>query len=155
VTYLLDTNVLSELRRRTADAAVVAWVREHEGAGLLISAMTVFEIELGIRSVERRDEAQGAVLRRWLSTQVLPQFADRIVPVDAAVAGAAVALMVPDRRPFSDCLIAATALVRGVPVVTRNVDDFVGVPGLAVIDPVGRARGVQVDTDVVEHDRVA
>jgi predicted nucleic acid-binding protein len=135
VTYLLDTNVVSELRRRDPDPHVVAWVRQHERAGLLISVMTVYEIEVGILSVARRDPAQAARLREWLSTQVLVQFEGRIVPVDVAVATRAAALSVPDRRPYSDCLIAATALERGVAVVTRNVADFAGVDGLPIVDP--------------------
>ncbi|GCD19461.1 twitching motility protein PilT [Cellulomonas algicola] len=135
MTYLLDTNVVAELRRREPDPSVVAWVRRHEAAGLLISVMTVYEIEVGILSVARRDPAQAARLREWLSTQVLVQFDGRIVPVDVGVATRAASLSVPDRRPYSDCLIAATALERGLAVVTRNVGDFAGVDGLAVVDP--------------------
>ncbi len=135
MSYLLDTNVVSELRRRAPDSNVVAWVREHETAGLSISVMTVYEIELGILAVARRDPAQAGRLRDWFTTQLLPGFADRILPVDTAVALRAASLSVPDRRPYSDCLIAATALVHGLPVVTRNVDDFRDLDGLAVVDP--------------------
>lgn len=135
MSYVLDTNVLSELRRRAPDVRVAAWVDGQDPEALHLSVMTVYEVELGIRSVERRDRAQAAALRAWFATQVLTEFAERILPVDTAVAVRAAALSVPDRRPQSDGLIAATALVHGMTVVTRNVADFADVPGLAVLDP--------------------
>jgi toxin FitB len=135
VSHLLDTNVLSELRRRAPDPRVTAWVDGQDPESLFLSVMTVYEIELGIRSVERRDPVQASSLRTWFTTRVLTEFADRVLPVDTPVAVRAVALSVPDRRPQSDGLIAATALVHGMPVVTWNIADFADVPGLAVLDP--------------------
>jgi predicted nucleic acid-binding protein len=125
--FLLDTNVLSELRKvgdGKADANVVTWVESVDAATLYLSAMTLMEIELGILQIERRDVAQGARLRTWMTHHVLPEFLERTLPVDAAVALRCASLHVPDPRAERDALIAATALVHRMTVVTRNVADF-------------------------------
>jgi hypothetical protein len=133
--YLLDTNVLSELRRRDrTHARVAAWADAADPAALYLSAITVLEIELGALAVARRDDAHGAVLRRWIDNRVLPAFVNRVLPVDVAVAQRCAQLHVPDRRAERDALIAATALVHRLTVVTRNVADFVPT-GVAVINP--------------------
>ena len=122
---VLDTNVLSELRRPDrADPKVAAWARATQIEDLYLSAITILEIELGALSVERRDRAQGRVLRSWIDDQILPRFQGRILPVDTAVAVRCAKLHVPDRRSEHDALIAAMALVHGMDVVTRNVVDF-------------------------------
>ncbi|PAT31541.1 VapC toxin family PIN domain ribonuclease [Vandammella animalimorsus] len=131
--YLLDTNVLSELRKvqsGKADPQVAAWARSVDAADLFISAITVMELELGVLSIERKDAAQGALLRAWLERRVLPEFATRTLPIDTAVAQRCARLHVPDRRAERDALIAATALVHGMRVATRNLADFAptGVP---------------------------
>lgn len=131
--YLLDTNVLSELRKvqsGKADPQVAAWARSVDAADLFISAITVMELELGVLSIERKDAAQGALLRAWLEQRVLPEFATRTLPIDTAVAQRCAQLHVPDRRAERDALIAATALVHGMRVATRNLADFAptGVP---------------------------
>ncbi|PAT35817.1 VapC toxin family PIN domain ribonuclease [Vandammella animalimorsus] len=131
--YLLDTNVLSELRNvqgGKADPQVAAWARSVDAADLFISAITVMELELGVLSIERKDAAQGALLRAWLEQRVLPEFATRTLPIDTAVAQRCARLHVPDRRAERDALIAATALVHGMRVATRNLADFAptGVP---------------------------
>lgn len=131
--YLLDTNVLSELRKvqsGKADPQVAAWARSVDAADLFISAITVMELELGVLSIERKDAAQGALLRAWLEQRVLPEFATRTLPIDTAVAQRCARLHVPDRRAERDALIAATALVHGMRVATRNLADFAptGVP---------------------------
>ncbi|MFE9582640.1 type II toxin-antitoxin system VapC family toxin [Nocardia sp. NPDC006044] len=135
--FLLDTNVVSELRKAGSgkvDENVYAWAADHPVAGMFVSAITVQELEIGVLRVERRDRAQGVVLRKWLESQVLPSFAERILPVDVAVARRSAKLHVPDSRPVRDALIAATALVHGMTVATRNVRDFAPT-GVAVFDP--------------------
>ena len=135
--YVLDTNVVSELRKvRTgkADANVTAWAASVDAAALFVSAITIMELETGVLLVERRDAAQGAMLRTWLAQHVLPEFTGRVLPVDTAVAQRCAKLHVPDRCADRDALIAATALVHGMTVVTRNVADFVAT-GVTLFNP--------------------
>ncbi|WLH77956.1 type II toxin-antitoxin system VapC family toxin [Pseudomonas sp. FP2335] len=132
--YLLDTNVISELRKPQADGNVVAWARSVIAPRMFISAITLKELETGVLRMERRDPAQGKVLRTWLKRHVMPAFDARILPVDAAVALRCAHLHVPDQVNESDALIAATALVHGLTVVTRNVSDFKS-SGVTVINP--------------------
>ena len=125
--FLLDTNVVSELRKirlGKADSYVAAWAESVDAADLYISAITVQELEIGVLLLERRDPLQGAIFRSWLTMHVLPAFTDRILIIDTAVALRSARLHVPDLRPVRDGLIAATALVHGMTVVTRNVADF-------------------------------
>ncbi len=122
--YLLDTNVISELRKVKPDKNVAKWANKIQLSNLFLSVITILELETGILLVERRDSSQGAVLRSWLSTHVLPAFSDRILILDIAVAQRCAKLHVPDRRSDRDAIIAATALVHGMTVVTRNVSDF-------------------------------
>lgn len=135
--YLLDTNVVSELRKvksGKADANVARWARRVSAPTLFLSAITIQELEHGTLLVERRDVAQGRILRTWLDDHVLPAFAERILAIDTVVARRAAALHVPDPRPIRDALIAATALVHGLTVVTRDVDDFAPT-GVDVVNP--------------------
>jgi toxin FitB len=125
--FLLDTNVVSELRKirlGRADAGVARWADSVETVDLYLSSITVQELEIGVLLAERRDPPQGALLRTWLDQHVLPAFAGRILTVDTAVAQRSARLHVPNPRPVRDGLIAATALVHGMTVVTRNVADF-------------------------------
>jgi toxin FitB len=131
--FLLDTNVISELRKARAgkaDRNVAAWARTVATGSLFLSAIVIHELEIGVLLAERRDPPTGAILRAWLDDHALPAFAERVLPVDAAVARRSAALHVPDPRPVRDALIAATGLVHGLTVVTRNVADFAptGVP---------------------------
>ncbi len=135
--YLLDTNVIAELRKAASpkvDQKVLAWANSVSTASLFLSAITVLELETGTLLVERRDPAQGAVLRTWLNTHVLPTFPDRILPVDTAVAQRCARLHVPDPRSDRDALIAATALVHGMIMVTRNIEDFAPT-GVELLNP--------------------
>ena len=125
--FVLDTNVVSELRKvrfGRADANVAAWAQSVDAADLFVSAITILELELGVLSIERKDASQGVMLRIWLEQHVLPEFSGRTLPVDTAVALRCARLHVPDKRGERDALIAATALVHGMTVVTRNTADF-------------------------------
>ncbi|MGB5834522.1 MAG: type II toxin-antitoxin system VapC family toxin [Thiohalocapsa sp.] len=135
--YLLDTNVVSELRKvrsGKAHASVARWAEQTRTSELFISVVSVQELEIGVLLKERKDEAQGRLLRTWLDQHVLPAFADRILPVDTAVARMSAKLHVPDPRPVRDTLIAATALVHGLTAVTRNLADF-SPTGVSTLDP--------------------
>ncbi|HGL6716601.1 type II toxin-antitoxin system VapC family toxin [Burkholderia contaminans] len=135
--FVLDTNVVSELRKvRTgkADKGLVAWSSTVDAPTLFVSAITIMELETGVLQIERRDTTQGALLRAWLDGHVLPEFAGRVLPIDTAVAQRCARLHVPDRRSERDALIAATALVHGMTVVTRNVADFVET-GVPIVNP--------------------
>ena len=135
--FLLDTNVISELRKigdGKADARVAAWVSGRDAASFYISALTLMELEIGILRLERRDAGQGERLRTWMDRHVLPEFLERTLPVDSAVALKCARLHVPDPRAERDALIAATAIVHGMAVVTGNVADF-KTTGAEVIDP--------------------
>lgn len=125
--YLLDTNVVSELRKAPvgkADPNVIKWASNTHPEMLYLSVITVLELEMGILLMERRDQHQGSLLRRWLEHQVLPAFDGRILSVDTAVARKCAELHIPDRRAERDAMIAATALIHRMKVVTRNVADF-------------------------------
>ncbi|SHH93557.1 hypothetical protein SAMN04488135_10685 [Pollutimonas bauzanensis] len=135
--FLLDTNVVSELRKirlGKADPGVEQWADSVDAGSLNISAITILELEIGILQLERKDPRQGTVLRTWLDTLVLPEFDGRIFPVDTAVAQRCARLHVPDPRAERDAFIAATALVHGMTVVTRNVADFAPT-GVALLNP--------------------
>lgn len=134
---LLDTNVVSELRKvrlGCADQHVARWADSVAATDLYLSVITIQELEIGVLLVERRDPTQGATLRAWLNGHVLPAFEGRILDVDTAIARRSARLNVPEPRPVRDGLIAATALVHGMTVVTRNVADFAPT-GVAVLNP--------------------
>lgn len=133
--YLLDTNVISELRKTTkAHPGVIAWANNLPAASLYLSAISILELEIGVLLMERRDRKQGGFLRAWMDGHVLPAFAGRILAIDTAVAQRGAALHVPNPRSDHDALIAATALVHGMTVVTRNENHFQPI-GVAVVNP--------------------
>lgn len=137
MSYLLDTNVLSEMRKirlGRADAQVAQWTAQVRATDLYISVITLQEIEQGILLLQRRDAAQAAPLRQWFEVQVLPFFAAHTLPVRAEIALCCARLNVPDPQPYRDGLIAATAIVHGLTVATRNEADFKAT-GVALLNP--------------------
>jgi len=131
----LDTNIVSELRRaRKAHPKVRTWAQTLPAANLYLSVISILELEIGVLLMERRDRKQGGILRAWMDGHVLPTFAGRILAIDTAVAQRCAALHVPDPRSDRDALIAATALVHGMTVVTRNMSHFQPM-GVAVVNP--------------------
>jgi hypothetical protein len=133
--YILDTNVVSELRKgRKANQSVKRWADALPSAGLYLSVISLLELEIGILLIERRDKQQGAILRAWMDKHVLPTFSGRVLAIDTTVAQRCAAFHVPNPRSDRDALIAATALVHGLTVATRNVADFEGM-GAGVVNP--------------------
>jgi len=135
--YILDTNVVSEIRKirlGKADKFFSQWSDSVNTAELYLSVITLQELEIGILLAEYRDPTKGALLRTWLNKQVIPAFSGRVLPADTAVAIRSAKLQVPNPRPVRDGLIAATALVHGMTVVTRNISDFASC-GVALINP--------------------
>jgi len=136
MSFLLDTNVVSELRKpvRRADPRVRSWVASRRPSDMYLSVITILEVELGIARLDRRDHAQAQRLQSWLDEQLLDAFTGRILPIDLAAARRAARQHVPDPRSERDALIAATAAVHGLTVVTRNTKDFAAL-GIAVVSP--------------------
>ncbi|HHF7366847.1 TPA: type II toxin-antitoxin system VapC family toxin [Legionella bozemanae] len=123
--YLLDTNVVSEIRKGIkADSNVLSWAKAVSTSSLFLSVITILELEAGVLQKERKDPSQGAILRSWLDSHVLPSFSDRVLNIDVAVALRCAKLHIPNPRSERDALITATALVHGLIIVTRNTKDF-------------------------------
>jgi hypothetical protein len=116
------------------DRNLLAWTQSVPAASQFLSVISILELETGALLMERRDPRQGAVLRSWLQNYVLPTFDGRILPVDTPVAQKCAALHVPNPRSQRDALIAATAMVHGMTVVTRNISDFEPT-GVALLNP--------------------
>ena len=131
---LVDTNVVSELRKGPrCDPRVARWFDTVAAEDMFLSVVTIGEIRLGIERIRRRDPRAARVLEEWLA-QLLVDHADRILPVDAAVAEDWGRMNVPDPVPVLDGLMAATAKVNGLTLATRNVKD-VARTGVAVVNP--------------------
>ena len=134
---LLDTVVISELRKGAgADPAVVAWQAGVVDLPTYLSVITLLEIRLGLRQVEKRDPAFAARLEAWYNDRLLPRFSNHLLSVDQAVVEAAAALGTGRTLPPHDALIAATAQVHGLTIVTRNMADFADL-GIPVVNPWG------------------
>ncbi len=131
--YLLDTNVISEMRKARAgriDRNVAKWALEVDVDQMFTSVIVIHEIETGTLLAERRDPLQGRIYRAWLENDLLPTFSSRVLPVNVEVARICASYHVPDPMPLLDSFIAATAQIHGLTLVTRNIADFVrtGVP---------------------------
>lgn len=133
MSFLLDTNVVSEIRKKAPDPGVAAWFATVPADQLFLSVLVVGEIRQGIERLARRDPAQAEIFERWLS-RLTSEYHDRVVPVTADIAEAWGRLNVPDPIPVVDGLMAATALVRGWTLVTRNAADVVST-GVRLLDP--------------------
>ncbi|MBV9013480.1 MAG: type II toxin-antitoxin system VapC family toxin [Pseudonocardiales bacterium] len=138
MSFLLDTNVLSEMRRPVPNAGVAAWFDSVESRQLYLSVLTLGEIRQGICRLQRRDQAQAAVFGRWLGG-LLHAYSDRVVPITAEVAEEWGRLNVPDPVPVVDGLLAATAKVHGWTLVTRNISDVANT-GARLLNPFTGAR---------------
>lgn len=123
VGFLLDTNVVSELRKRDPDRRVAAFMQNIPASSLFVSVMVMGEIRLGIEALARRDPVRSAALSGWYA-EVRDAFGTRIIPVTTEIAETWASLNVPDRMPATDGIIAATARVHGHTLVTRNVKDM-------------------------------
>jgi toxin FitB len=136
--FLLDTNVVSELRKTTsgrANTGVATWAASVSSAVMFVSAITMHELEHGILLAERSDFEKGQILRAWFDVTVIPAFVGRVIPVDHEVAVRSAALHVPDPAPYRDAFIGATALVHAMTLVTRNTKDFERFPNTVIFNP--------------------
>lgn len=132
--WLIDTNVVSELRKGPrADAGVTQWFADVADDAIFTSVLVLGELRRGVELVRRRDEVAATSLERWLD-EMVGRFPERVLPVDDAVADRWGRLNVPNPVPAIDGLLAATALVHGMTLVTRNVAD-VASTGVAVHNP--------------------
>jgi predicted nucleic acid-binding protein len=135
--YLLDTNIVSESRKLGTgriNPFAARWLERIDVEATFMSAMTLFELERGVRQMERRDAAQGAMLRRWLDEQILPTYENRILPLSGAVALTCAGLHIPDPKSERDAWIAATAIEAELTLVTRNAGDFAAM-GVELVNP--------------------
>ena len=133
MSFLLDTNVVSEIRKQTPDAGVASWFASVPADRLFLSVLAVGEIRHGIERLARRDPAQAEIFERWLS-QLVGGYGDRLIPITERIAQAWGRLNYPDPVPVVDGLMAATALVHDWTLVTGNVGD-VRSTGVRLLNP--------------------
>jgi len=125
--YLIDTSVISEIRKARsgkADLNVIRWAETVDYSEIFLSAISILELETGILLAERKDKAKGALLSQWLHQVIIPEFKERILPFALTEALCCATLHVPDRQSERDAMIGATAIVHGMTLVTRNIADF-------------------------------
>lgn len=136
--FLLDTNVVSEVRKigaGRADPGLARWAQELDGAAAFVSVITLHELEHGVLLAERRDPKGASPLRQWLDTDVRDAFRDRVLSIDHEVAKVAASLHVPDPAPINNAYIAATAMHHNLTMVTRNDADFSRFSAIEVVNP--------------------
>ena len=139
MSFLLDTNVVSEVRKQSPDAGVAGWFASVPADELFLSVLVVGEIRQGIERLVRRDPAQAEIFERWLS-QLVDSYSDRLVPITERIAQAWGRLNVPDPVPVVDGLMAATALAHDWILVTRNVNDIRST-GVRLLNPFAGGSG--------------
>lgn len=133
--FLVDTNVISEMRRaERADLNVREWIQAGNPDVLYCSSISILELKIGALRALRKDPPKGLILQEWLETKVLPSFSGKVIAVDLDGALRCAALHVPDPKSDRDAYIAATALVHNLTVVTRNTKDFEGT-GVKLFNP--------------------
>ena len=135
--FLLDTNIISESRKLGSsriDPRAARWFDQIDLEETFVSAMTIFELELGVRQMERRDAKQGSALRHWLDDQILPTYENRTLPLSRDIALICAGLHIPDPKSERDAWIAATAIDAKLTLASRNVADFAGM-GVELINP--------------------
>jgi toxin FitB len=141
--FLLDTNIISESRKlgtSRIDPHAALWFAQVDVETSFVSAMTIFELERGVRQMERRDAKQGLVLRHWFEDLIMATYEHRTLPLSRAVALVCAGLHIPDPKSERDAWIAATAIEAGLTLVTRNVADFANI-GVGIVNPFEREAG--------------
>lgn len=135
--FLLDTNIISETRKlgtSRVDPHAARWFTRVDVETSFVSAMTIFELERGVRQMERRDATQGSELRRWLDDQIMTTYEHRTLPLSREVALICAGLHIPDPKSERDAWIAATAIEADLTLASRNVGDFANM-GVRLINP--------------------
>lgn len=135
--YLLDTNIISELRlipKNKANIHVEQWAKSCKSHQFFVSTISLMELEKGCLLKKRKDTQQGDMLLKWFYHTVIPSFENCILVIDTLVASVCASLHIPNPRPENDTWIAATAIVHDLILVTRNVKDYAGLP-VKILNP--------------------